>query len=139
MTGWCKACEGLWPSEDDRISDGKTSTAYLFEDQFFPGWTVVVLNRHATELTHLSAEERHRLIDDVSAVAEALAAVFRPDKINYELLGNQLPHIHWHVIPRLSSDPAPHDPVWNVVHTQKLLSPMARIERIHTIRTHLKW
>lgn len=37
-------------------------------------------------------------------------------KINYELLGNQLPHIHWHLIPRLSQDPAPLEPVWRIAH-----------------------
>jgi diadenosine tetraphosphate (Ap4A) HIT family hydrolase len=138
MNASCMACEGVWPSPAHWIADGVISTAYLFDDQFFPGWTVLMLKRHATELFHLSAEERHRLIDDVNALAEALMAVFHPAKLNYELLGNQLPHIHWHVIPRLVDDPAPRDPVWTVVHEKRVLDSARRVERINSIRMQLQ-
>ena len=47
------------------------------------------------------------LMEEVNLVAKAVAQVYEARKINYELLGNQLPHIHWHVIPRLAGDPAP--------------------------------
>ena len=29
----------------------------------------------------------------------------RPHKLNYELLGNQVPHLHWHLFPRSPDDP----------------------------------
>ena len=54
----CKACQGSWPKEDHFIADLGLSKAYLHEDQFFPGWTVVVFKRHATELFHLAPTER---------------------------------------------------------------------------------
>lgn len=47
--------------------------------------------RHATELYHLSAAERQQMIEELSSVAQALNVVFRPVKMNYELLGNQVP------------------------------------------------
>ncbi len=112
----CKACLGTWPKQDHFIADLGLSKAYLHDDQFFPGWTVVVFQRHATELFHLTATERSRLIEDVNHVAKTLAEIYQATKINYELLGNQLPHIHWHVIPRLGNDPAPLEPVWRVPH-----------------------
>ena len=55
-------------------------------------------------------------MEDVTAVANTLAQVYDAKKINYELLGNQLPHIHWHIIPRLANDPAPLEPVWRIPH-----------------------
>jgi len=55
-------------------------------------------------------------MEEVNLVAKTLAQVFDAKKINYELLGNQLPHIHWHVIPRLAGDQAPLEPVWRVQH-----------------------
>jgi diadenosine tetraphosphate (Ap4A) HIT family hydrolase len=118
----CKACLGSWPKEDHFIADLGLSKAYLHDDQFFPGWTVVVFKRHATELFHLSSTERLQLMEEVSLVAQLLAQVYAARKINYELLGNQLPHIHWHLIPRLTDDPAPLKPVWVVQHDLKLLS-----------------
>lgn len=112
----CKACAGTWPPADHRIADRGLTVAYLVEDQFFPGWTVLVLKRHARELFDLTRDERSQVIEEVTAVARALAEVFQPVKINYGLLGNQLPHIHWHVVPRLAGDPAPLDAVWGVKH-----------------------
>jgi diadenosine tetraphosphate (Ap4A) HIT family hydrolase len=112
----CKACQGTWPRADHFIADLGLSQAYLHEDQFFPGWTVVVFRRHATELFQLAPTERIQLMEEVTLVARTLAQVFDARKINYELLGNQLPHIHWHLIPRLATDPAPLEPVWKVQH-----------------------
>ncbi|TAL09128.1 MAG: HIT family protein [Nitrospirae bacterium] len=134
----CKACAGEWPATDHLIADLDMMTAYLFDDQFFPGWTVLVLKRHATELFHLTTDERGQLIEDVSRVATALAMAFEPVKINYELLGNQLSHIHWHIIPRLAGDPAPREAVWTVKHEPKRLPPDELHERISLLRTHLK-
>lgn len=118
----CKACQGHWPKEDHFIADLGLSKSYLHDDQFFPGWTVVVFKRHATELFHLAPTERILLMEEVSRIAKALSQVYEAKKINYELLGNQLPHIHWHVIPRLASDPAPLEPVWRVQHEPLRLS-----------------
>jgi len=116
----CKACQGSWPKEDHFIADLGLSKAYLHDDQFFPGWTVVVFKRHATELFHLAPTERIQLMEEVNLVAKTLALVYEARKVNYELLGNQLPHIHWHVIPRLAGDPAPLESVWRVQHEPML-------------------
>ena len=131
----CKACQGTWPRADHFIADLGLSQAYLHEDQFFSGWTVVVFRRHATELFHLAPTERIQLMEEVTLVAKTLAQVFDARKINYELLGNQLPHIHWHVIPRLATDPDPLEPVWRVPHDpvhQPGETLQARIEQIKT-------
>ncbi len=132
----CKACVGAWPRQDHLIADCGLTRAYLHDDQFFPGWTVLVLNRHATELFDLSRDERSSLIEEVSAVAGVLAGEWNAVKINYELLGNQLPHLHWHVIPRLPQDPAPLEPVWRITHEPVRLTPEAltcMVERLRTI------
>ena len=112
----CHVCAGAWPRADHFIIDLGLSKVYLHDDQFFPGWTVVVFQRHATELFHLAPTERIQLMEEVNLVARAVAQTYDARKINYELLGNQLPHIHWHIIPRLATDPAPLQPVWRVRH-----------------------
>jgi diadenosine tetraphosphate (Ap4A) HIT family hydrolase len=95
----CKICEKVWPPDDHYIGDLGLTKAYLFEDQFFAGWTVLVLKAHRTELFQLTQDERTELIEEVSRVGEALTKILDVGKINSELLGNQVPHIHWHVIP----------------------------------------
>lgn len=129
----CPACGGQWPGTDHFITDLGLSKAYLYDDQFFPGWTVVVFKRHATELFHLAPTERIQLMEEVNVAAKALAETFGAKKINYELLGNQLPHIHWHVIPRLATDPAPLEPVWRVLHAPIRLTGADLQERLRCI------
>jgi diadenosine tetraphosphate (Ap4A) HIT family hydrolase len=119
------------------IADLGTSRAYLNEDQFFPGWVFVVLKRHAVELYDLEARERAALIENVNRVAQALARVYRPVKMNYELLGNQVPHIHWHLVPRLANDPEPRWPVWRVAHDPKPLPAGEVARRVALIRAAL--
>jgi diadenosine tetraphosphate (Ap4A) HIT family hydrolase len=131
----CKACVGTWPDRDRFIADCGLTQAYLHDDQFFPGWTVLVLKRHATELFHLSRDERSRLIEEVSEVAAVLAHTWQAVKINYELLGNQLPHIHWHLIPRRPDDPAPLEPVWRIAHEPVRLEPDALASHIDRLRS----
>jgi diadenosine tetraphosphate (Ap4A) HIT family hydrolase len=132
----CVACAGTWPPASNRILDCGVSTAYLHDDQFFPGWTVLVLNRHATELFELEAAERATLMDEVARVAHALAREFGAVKVNYALLGNQLPHVHWHVIPRAAHDPAPREAVWAVAHVPVVPGADAA-GRIEAIRARL--
>jgi diadenosine tetraphosphate (Ap4A) HIT family hydrolase len=130
-------CDKLETESDLFIADLGTSRVYLNEDQFFPGWVFVVLRRHATELYELSAAERAVLMEDVSRAAEALARVYRPLKMNYELLGNQVAHIHWHLIPRLAGDPDPRWPVWRVAHKAAPLPPDDARTRVVAIRQAL--
>jgi diadenosine tetraphosphate (Ap4A) HIT family hydrolase len=73
----------------------------------------------------------------VSDVARALAAAYDAVKMNYELLGNQLPHIHWHLVPRRADDPIPLQPVWTLPHEPRSLAPTERRARIAAIHGQL--
>jgi diadenosine tetraphosphate (Ap4A) HIT family hydrolase len=73
-------------------------------------------------------------MEEVSRVAEALFTLFQPDKINYELLGNMVPHIHWHLVPRRSDEPLWPRPIWSEPHNELLASPEEYRERIRLIR-----
>jgi diadenosine tetraphosphate (Ap4A) HIT family hydrolase len=68
-------------------------------------------------------------VEDVCRAAEALQRAFRPTKINYAVLGNQSPHIHWHLIPRRADDPAWPRPVWSHPN-EKQVPPPARARQV---------
>jgi diadenosine tetraphosphate (Ap4A) HIT family hydrolase len=133
----CRFCSGARPAADHKVADLGASVLYLNDDQFFPGWVVLVLKRHVTELFELEPDERARMIDEVSRVAKALQELFAPRKINYACLGNQIAHVHWHVTPRLHEDPAPLEAVWSVPHAPLRLAPDALAERIAKVRSRL--
>jgi len=128
MTGECFMCARLSDNGPLFVADLPSSRVYFNEDQFFPGWVFVVLKRHAVELYDLDPGERAALIEDVTRVARALARVYRPVKMNYELLGNLVPHIHWHLVPRLEGDPELQGPVWRVEHEPRAL-PLDEVRR----------
>jgi diadenosine tetraphosphate (Ap4A) HIT family hydrolase len=96
-----------------------------------------VLKRHATELWQLEPSERARLMEEVTRVAQAVSRAFGAAKMNYELLGNAIAHIHWHLIPRRPDDPAPRQPAWTVAHEPRRLTASELAERAALIRSHL--
>lgn len=134
---FCKICRQDWPFPGHFIGEMGLTKAYLFEDQFFPGWTVLVLKDHRTELFQLTSEARSRLMEELSRMGEMLNRVFEVRKINSELLGNQVPHMHWHVIPRLRTDPDPLKPVWCIDHEPVRLSQSSLDERLGLLRSAL--
>jgi diadenosine tetraphosphate (Ap4A) HIT family hydrolase len=88
------------------------SVALLGVWQFYQGYCLLVSRRHAVELNELSVEERRAYLDEMCLLAQAIQTCFRPHKLNYELLGNQVPHLHWHLFPRSLDDPDRLYPVW---------------------------
>ncbi|MBI3899103.1 MAG: HIT family protein [Gammaproteobacteria bacterium] len=81
-------------------------------DADYPGFCRVIWQQHVREMSDLSTEDRQHILQVVNGVEETLRAVLRPDKINLASFGNQIPHLHWHVIPRFVDDPHFPDPVW---------------------------
>ena len=80
--------------------------------QVYHGYCLLVARRHATELSGLDDEERREYLVEMCLLARAIEDAFRPRKMNYELLGNQVPHLHWHLFPRYAHDPDALKPVW---------------------------
>jgi diadenosine tetraphosphate (Ap4A) HIT family hydrolase len=127
-----------WDDHSDlRIAELEHSYVVLNRDQYFPGYTLLFTKRHVTELFHLDQTVRAGLMEEVSIVAKALHTQFQPDKINYELLGNMVPHIHWHLVPRFASDPLWPRPIWAESHDEISLSPEDYQQRILNIRQAL--
>lgn len=76
----------------------------LRPDGDFPGYCILYFRRHVAEIHDLTPAERSQLFEDLSRLARALAACCRPAKLNYACLGNEVPHLHWHVVPRYPAD-----------------------------------
>jgi diadenosine tetraphosphate (Ap4A) HIT family hydrolase len=70
-------------------------------------------------------------------VARAVARAFAPRKLNYELLGNTVPHLHWHVLPRYADDPNPLRPVWEQRPEPRVPDEVEATATIAALRSHL--
>lgn len=76
----------------------------LADEPDYPGFVRVIWNDHVGEMTDLVPTDRDHLMSVVFAVEAVLRRVLSPDKINLASLGNMVPHVHWHVIPRWRDD-----------------------------------
>jgi diadenosine tetraphosphate (Ap4A) HIT family hydrolase len=133
----CPMCRRWEDDADLRLSESEHTFAVLNRDQFFPGYTLVFSKDHVTELFHLDPARRQGIMEDVCRVAAALDAVYRPTKMNYELLGNMVPHLHWHLVPRFAGDPLWPRPIWSEPHAEQLLEPADYRQAIARIRQAL--
>lgn len=84
----------------------------LVDDADYPGFARVIVNAHVKEMTDLDPAALARVMAAVYAVEDALRAVLAPDKVNLASLGNVVPHLHWHVIPRFADDAHFPQPIW---------------------------
>src|SRR5947209_10713444 len=73
------------------------SVALLGPWQFYRGYCLLVSRTHAIELNDLADPERRAYLEEMCLLARAIQQCQRPRKLNYELLGNQVPHLHWHL------------------------------------------
>lgn len=113
------------------------STAFLEENQAYRGYSIVVYNSHETALENLSDENQMQFYRDMLKVSSAIVKAFKPDKMNYELLGNWVPHLHWHVVPRYKTDPCWGNPIWTKLDASLRLDDKENEQIIEAIRKYL--
>ncbi|MFT3683528.1 MAG: HIT family protein [Phycisphaerales bacterium] len=114
----CPLCQQIELAKSGKhprvIADMRRTVAVLGDNQGLPGWCVLILKRHEEHLADLALDEQMALFREVAMVGNAVRAVCQASRVNYECLGNQVSHIHWHVIPRYGpdKDPDPGNAVW---------------------------
>lgn len=134
----CTMCHRWDADADLQIVEFKHSYLILNRDQFFPGYCLLFAKQHVTELFHLEQGVRQGMLEEVSSTAAVLAQLFKADKINYELLGNMVPHIHWHLVPRYTTDQLWPRPIWSEPHQERFLAAEEYRQRCTMIRQALE-
>ncbi len=111
----CSLCAEGRPEEQAgriRFFSSAFSDGYLHLRGVQRGYAVVIWRgHHVVEPTDLSEEEAAAFWFDVLRVGRAMQVVYRPLKMNYQVLGNRIPHLHWLLAPRFWDDVAPGDPL----------------------------
>ena len=107
------ACPLCQPAAPEHVlwQDGRCRVI-LVEDAAYPAFCRVIWREHIAEMSDLTEADRQHLMRVVLAVETALRTHLRPDKINLASFGNQVPHLHWHVIARFHDDRHFPDSVW---------------------------
>ncbi len=118
----CPLCE----SDGGRlVFSGPLFRVVHVEEPGLPAFYRLIWNAHVAELTDLPLQARAECLEAVITVEEVLRQYLSPHKINLASLGNQVPHLHWHVIARFDWDSHFPDAVWaaarRVVEPSQLL------------------
>lgn len=99
----CPMC-GRQPEETPfglRVLSGRYADGILNRRAAQRGYVVVIWNgRHVAEPFELTADEAAGYFADMHAVGAAIKSHFDARKVNYETLGNAVPHLHTHVTAR---------------------------------------
>jgi diadenosine tetraphosphate (Ap4A) HIT family hydrolase len=139
MDGKKKACELCTVAGGEVIHEEEKLRVVLVDDAQYPGFCRVIWNAHVQEMTDLAALDRILFMDAVWQTESAIREVMHPDKVNVASLGNVVPHLHWHVIPRYTDDMHFPGPVWAQVQRtlpEEVLSE--RRELLTALRQALK-
>lgn len=109
----CPLCDKLQKLPgDELVWQFPHSVALLGPWQYHTGYCILIARTHATELHQLPADERAAFFEEMVTLSRAIDSAFKPRKMNCESLGNQVPHLHWHLFPRRADDPELLKPVW---------------------------
>jgi diadenosine tetraphosphate (Ap4A) HIT family hydrolase len=131
---------------DELVWQFPNSIALLGPWQYYTGYCVLVARSHFAELHQMPTLERAAFLDEMVMLSHAIAQTFEPRKMNCESLGNQVPHLHWHLFPRRHDDPDALKPVWLALdraerdenEKQRLqTSPLPRVEIANRLRIAL--
>ena len=113
----CPLCSEISVDEKAKTSNGiiaELSMSYLrlSIDQSIAGYCVLISKKHVREIYQLSNEDQQLYFSDIIRVSMVLERLFTPAKMNYEILGNLVPHLHCHIKPRYYGDAAPGAPIY---------------------------
>jgi diadenosine tetraphosphate (Ap4A) HIT family hydrolase len=105
----CIICQNGGPL--DGIAELPTTWVTAPPGAPLPAHACVVAKRHVAEPFELDEPERSAFWTESMSVAAALSDLVQPSKMNYEIHGNTIPHLHLHLFPRFAGDPFQDRPI----------------------------
>ena len=144
----CGVCDRIQETLEGKnryfVKELETGYVVLGDYQRFKGYTLFLCKVHATEIHFLEKDFREKFLNEMSLVAEATYNAFKPDKLNYELLGQgEGVHMHWHFFPRRVGDTPNPGPVWKLskeeMYSEKYIPSDEELEKMKkSLRTELE-
>lgn len=123
----CPICSHPGRRPVDVVLDLAVSWVTAGTNAPLPGYVCVVAKRHVVEPYELPQHERVAFWEDCMIAARGLANLFQPAKMNYEIHGNTIPHLHMHLYPRYAGDPYEGRPIGKQARFPRTASDIDRI------------
>ena len=127
----CVFCEHSSRGSEKVILSNDVCRVILVADKYYPGYIQIISNSHVKELTDLSSDNALIVFNTILHMEKTIRKIFNPDKVNIASLGNVVPHLHWHIIPRYFNDRHFPNPVWGEILNPEYL-PDSHLHRCMT-------
>lgn len=105
----CPVC--LRGRPEDAVAELEAVYVLAGEDAPMKGYCALMLKRHAVELYELTPDEAAAFMRDVQRASKAVHELTGAVKLNYEIHGNTIPHLHLHIFPRYAGDRFENQPI----------------------------
>ena len=116
----------------------KVSVLGLYDDARFPGRCLLALNHHVEDFSTIESSIASDFFHDCQKAAQAIEAALNVNRVNVAILGNEVSHVHFHLIPRRPLDePIPTRPPWEHPEPKRHLAETERLEISTRIREEL--
>lgn len=98
------------------IAEFEHTAAFLdYDQEAYPGRSILVLKNHHDHLHLVPVALQQAIVPELVNLTTAILSEFGGTRANHQSLGNQVPHVHWHIIPRRPGDlNAGHAPQYTV-------------------------
>ena len=112
----------------------KLETTWVTMQEAAPvvGYVCLVSQTHAVELHDLPDRAASAFMRDARRVSAAVSTATGAVKINYEIHGNSVPHLHMHFFPRYRGDQFEGQPINSRLVVQPVYTP-GEFERIRSV------
>lgn len=104
------------------IVQNKLFRIVYVSDKNYPGFVRLILNEHIVEQSDLNENNSIAVFKAIVAIEKTIRRIYSPDKINLASLGNVVPHLHWHIIPRYKNDTNFPNPIWGEITNSNYIS-----------------
>lgn len=133
----CVLCGRTQIDDDEwgtRVFTGRAVDGFVWKTGRVAGYVLAIWNGdHVAEPTQLDRSDAATYWAELTELGRAVETCCRPAKINYLTLGNNVPHLHTHIVPRhWHDDPDPHGPL-GFDHLDQPRQPSRQVE--DTVRT----
>ena len=144
----CPMCKSLTPrlvtpgyrdEHGSTIATLNASILRLATDQHTRGKCILISTNHGPEPHDLSEKDWQRFAADIRKASRAIVTATGCDKLNVEILGNQVAHLHAHLTTRYYGDNAPGARLIRDHANPMVLSPTTAADLARTISDALAY
>lgn len=111
-------CPLCTPASETVVWEDECCRVISVADADYGGFCRVIWTAHVGEMTDLTPSAQRHLMNVVLATETAVRTLMQPTKVNLASLGNMVPHLHWHVIPRFCDDRHFPQPIWGLAQRE---------------------